>query len=159
MERRTGKTETQVSHEFASLALYLEIHHPLLCLRRAEQGWMQFWGEPTWSEVEWPPGRQGKADEFLMTMANFLVREVEAAFLVLALLSIPCALFRLKAFTKLEYLIFRYCPMGFSLRGVYGVWRKPPVLRALLHAHYLHPPDAGLGVDHRNLGEGSRPRL
>ncbi len=41
-----------------------------------------------------------------MPMANFLVREVKAAFLVLALLSVPCALFRLKAFTKLEYLTF-----------------------------------------------------
>jgi hypothetical protein len=41
-----------------------------------------------------------------MTMVNFLVREVEAVFLVLALLSIPCALFYPKAFTKLEYLTF-----------------------------------------------------
>ena len=41
-----------------------------------------------------------------MTMTNFLVREVEAVFLVLALLSIPFALIRLKAFTKLEYLTF-----------------------------------------------------
>ena len=106
VERRTGKTEIQVSHEFASLALYLEIHHPLLCLRRAEQGWMQFWGEPSPNELEWPQGGKVRLTEFLMTMADFLVRQVKAAFLVLALLSIPCALFRLKAFTRLEYLTF-----------------------------------------------------
>ena len=106
IERRTGKTDTQVSHDFASLALYLEIHHPLLCLRRAEEGWIQFWGEPSRSEFEWPQGNKVRLDEFLVTLANFLVREVEAAFLVLALLSIPCAFFHLKAFTKLEYLIF-----------------------------------------------------
>jgi hypothetical protein len=106
VERRTGKTEIQISHEYESLALYLEIHHPLLCLRRAEQGWIQFWGEPTLDEVEWPQGGQVRLDEFLMTIANFLVREVEAVFLVLALLSIPCALFCRKAFTKLEYFIF-----------------------------------------------------
>jgi hypothetical protein len=41
-----------------------------------------------------------------MTMANFLVREVEAVFLVLALLSIPCAIARTRTFTKLEYLTF-----------------------------------------------------
>jgi hypothetical protein len=106
MERRTGKTETQVSHEFASLALYLEIHHPLLCLRRAEQGWMQFWGGPTPTEVEWPPGGKVELNESLMTLSNFLVREAKGAFLLLALLSIPLALFRLKEFTRLEYLTF-----------------------------------------------------
>ena len=41
-----------------------------------------------------------------MTMTNFLVREVEAVFLILALLSIAFALVRLKVFTKLEYLAF-----------------------------------------------------
>jgi hypothetical protein len=106
MERQTGKTEIQVHHELASLALYLQIHHPLLCLRRAEQGWMKFWGEPNPKEVEWPPGGKIGVSEFVTTTAYFLTREVKAAFLVLALISIPCALFRLKAFTKLEYLIF-----------------------------------------------------
>jgi len=106
MERRTGETETQVSHEFASLALYLEIHHPLLCLRRAEQGWMLFWGEPRPEEVAWPQGGRVRLAEFVTATAYFLVREVKAAFWVLALLSIPCAFFRLKAFTKLEYLTF-----------------------------------------------------
>jgi hypothetical protein len=106
MERRTGKTEIQVSHELASLALYLEIHHPLYCLRRAEQGWIQFWGEPFHDEVAWPQGGKIRLTEFLTAIANFLVREIKAAFLVLALLSIPCALFRLKAFTRLEYLTF-----------------------------------------------------
>jgi hypothetical protein len=105
LERQTGKTEFQISQEYESLALYLAIHHPLLCLRRAEQGWMQFWGEPTLDEVQWPGNKVG-LDEFLTPMASFMVREVEAVFLVLALLSIPCALFGLKAFTKLEYLIF-----------------------------------------------------
>jgi glycerol uptake facilitator-like aquaporin len=106
LERRTGKTEMQISREYQSLALYLEIHHPLLCLRRAEQGWMAFWGEPTRDEVQWPEGGKVGLDELLMTMANFLVREVEAVFLVLALLSIPCALVYRRVFTKLEYLIF-----------------------------------------------------
>ena len=63
-------------------------------------------GNPPEMKSEWPQGGKVRLDEFLMTMANFLVREVEAVFLVLALLSLPCALFRLKAFTKLEYLIF-----------------------------------------------------
>jgi len=106
MERQTGKTDIQVSHEFASLALYLEIHHPLLCLRRAEQGWMQFWGEPDRSEVAWSPGGKVRLTELLVTMADFLVGEFKAAFLVLALLSIPCALFHRKAFTRPEYLTF-----------------------------------------------------
>jgi hypothetical protein len=106
LERQTGKTESQISREYESLAFYLQIHHPLLCLRRAEQSWMEFWGEPTLDELEWPQGNKVGLDEFLMTMVNFLVREVEAVFLVLALLSIPCALFYPKAFTKLEYLTF-----------------------------------------------------
>lgn len=41
-----------------------------------------------------------------MTMLNFLAREIKATFLVLALIAIPCALLRLKVFTKLEYLVF-----------------------------------------------------
>ena len=41
-----------------------------------------------------------------MTLMDFLVREVEAVFLILALISLPCALVRLKVFTKLEYLTF-----------------------------------------------------
>jgi hypothetical protein len=106
MERRTGKTDIQIDHELASLALYLTIHHPLLCLRRAEQGWMQFWGEPSPGEVGWPQGGKIRLSGFLAPMGNFLVREVKGAFLVLALLSAPLALFRLKAFTKHEYLTF-----------------------------------------------------
>jgi hypothetical protein len=106
MERQTGKTETQVRHELASLALYLQIHHPLLCLRRAEQGWMKFWGEPDPKEIEWPQSGRIGLREFVTTTAYFFTREVKGAFLVLALISIPCALFRLKAFTRFEYLIF-----------------------------------------------------
>jgi hypothetical protein len=106
LERRTGKTEIQIYHELTFLALYLEVHHPLLCLRRAEQGWIQFWGEPSLDEVEWPLGGKLRPSEFVMATGNFLIREVKGAFLVLALLSIPCALFRLKAFTRTENLIF-----------------------------------------------------
>jgi len=106
VERRTGRTRTQIWHEYQSLAYYLAIHHPLLYLRRAEQGWMQFWGEPTLDETEWPEVSTVTPGEFLMTMTNFLVREVEAVFLILALLSIPCALVRPKAFTKIEYFTF-----------------------------------------------------
>jgi hypothetical protein len=106
VERRTGESKYQIWHEYQSLAFYLEIHHPLLYLRRAEQGWMQFWGEPSLDEVVWPEISTVTPGEFLMTLANFLVREVEAVFLVLALLSIPCALFHRKVFTKLEYLTF-----------------------------------------------------
>jgi hypothetical protein len=104
--RQTGKTDIQVSREFASLALYLEIHHPFFCLRRVEQGWMQFWGEPHAGEVEWPQDGKVRLSASVNVMGYFLVREVKAVFLVLALLSLPCALFRLKAFTKMEYLIF-----------------------------------------------------
>lgn len=39
-------------------------------------------------------------------MAKFVVRETKAAFLLLALLSIACALFRPKVFTRVEYLTF-----------------------------------------------------
>jgi hypothetical protein len=106
MERRTGKTEIQVSHEFASLALYLEIHHPLFCLRRVEQGWIQFWGQPNLHEVDWPQSGKMDLNEFVSQMSKFLTREVKATFLVLALLSVPCAFFRLKAFTQIEYLTF-----------------------------------------------------
>ncbi|HTS69128.1 MAG TPA: hypothetical protein VMO17_09090 [Terriglobia bacterium] len=106
MQRRTGKTEAQTSHEFAALALYLQVHHPLLCLRRAEQGWMQFWGAPTRDEIEWPQGNTFSLGEFLMTLIGFLIRQVEAVFLVLALLSIPCVLFYQKVFTRIEYLAF-----------------------------------------------------
>ena len=106
LERRTGKTKIQILHEYESLALYLEIHHPLFCLRRAEQSWFQYWGEPTLFEVEFPQGTKLGPDEFLTPIADFLVREVDAVFLVLALLSFPCALFCLKGFTKLEYFTF-----------------------------------------------------
>jgi 4-amino-4-deoxy-L-arabinose transferase-like glycosyltransferase len=106
MERRTGKTSIQICHELTSLALYLEIHHPLLCLRRAEQSWIQFWGEPSPDEAAWLMGGKIGLSAFANPLANFLVREVKAAFLLLAFLSVPCALFRLKVFTKLEYLIF-----------------------------------------------------
>lgn len=106
LERRTGKTQAQISREYQSLGLYLQIHHPLLCLRRAEQGWMQFWGAPTLDEVEWPTISAVSLGESLMTMTSFLVREVEGAFLLLALFSLPCALVHYKVFTKLEYLIF-----------------------------------------------------
>ncbi|MFZ0964981.1 MAG: hypothetical protein WAO35_29335 [Terriglobia bacterium] len=106
MEKRTGKTDAQVSHEFASLALYLEIHHPLLCLRRAELGWMQFWGEAGPGEAAWPPGGKLTLGEFLYPLGDFLMGVIKAAFLGMALLSLPCALFRHRAFTKIEYLIF-----------------------------------------------------
>ena len=106
LERRTGKTETQIAHEYESLALYLQIHHPILCLRRASLGWFQFWGEPSAEEVEWRRGGRARLVEFVVAVANFLVREIEAAFLVLALTSIPCWLFWRKAFTRHEYLIF-----------------------------------------------------
>lgn len=106
VQRRTGKTKAQVSHEYQSLAVYLATHHPLLYFRRAEQGWIQFWAEPTLDETEWPEITAVSPGEFLMTMTSFLVREVEAAFLILALLSISFALARLKAFTKLESLTF-----------------------------------------------------
>jgi hypothetical protein len=106
IERKTGKTKAQVTHDYALLARYLQIHHPLLCLRRAEQGWMQFWGEPTRDETEWPQESNVALGEFGMTLINFLVREIEAAFLVLALLSLPCAMVYRKAFVKHEYLIF-----------------------------------------------------
>jgi hypothetical protein len=111
VERQTGKTEIQVSHEFASLAVYLEIHHPVLCLRRAELGWIQFWGEPSPAEVEWRRGGGARLTEFATAMANMLVREIKAVFLVLALVSIACALFRVKAFSRHEYLIFAVCLM------------------------------------------------
>jgi len=106
MERQTGKTESQVCHELLSLALYLESHHPLLCLRRAELGWIMFWGEPSSEEVEWVQGGNTRLVEFVTAIANFLVREVKGAFLVLALLSVLSVLLRLKIFTKVEYLIF-----------------------------------------------------
>ena len=106
VEAQTGKSRIQVSREYQALAVYLAIHHPLLYLRRAEQGWMQFWGEPTMDEVEWPQASAVTPSEFLMTLASFLNREIDGAFVVLALLSLPCALVRPGTFTKLEYLIF-----------------------------------------------------
>jgi hypothetical protein len=84
----------------------LIIHHPLHYLRRTEQGWIQFWGEPTLYEVNWPEISTVTASEFVMTLENFLVREFEAVFLILALVAIPCALVGSQTFTKLEYLIF-----------------------------------------------------
>jgi hypothetical protein len=106
MQRQTGETPEQVSHELTSLAVYLEIHHPILCLRRAELGWMQFWGQPSSDEFTWPPDGAMRLTAFVMAMANFLLRELKGTFLILALLSIPCAFFYPKAFTKLEYLTF-----------------------------------------------------
>lgn len=106
MERQTGKTEIQLSQELASLAVYLAIRHPFLWLRRVEQGWVQFWGEPDPKEVDWPPSGKVGLIESVGAMSKFVLREIKAAFLVLALLSIPCALFRPKAFTRIEYLIF-----------------------------------------------------
>lgn len=106
IERRTGKSQVQVSRELTYLALYLEVHHPLLCLRRAEDGWMQFWGEASPAEVNWPQDTRLGLTGFAGPLAEFLIHKVMAVFLVLALFSFPCALFRLRVFTKFEYLIF-----------------------------------------------------
>ena len=57
-------------------------------------------------ETEWPEISTVTPGEFVMTMSDFMVREVKAIFLILTLLSIPCALVRLKVFTKIENLTF-----------------------------------------------------
>ncbi len=106
MEARTGKSEMQLLHELTLLALDLEIHHPLLCLRRAEQGWIQFWGEASSDEIDWPQGLDVGLIEVAKPVGKFLVREVMGIFLVLALFSIPCALLRSSVFTRIDYLIF-----------------------------------------------------
>ncbi len=51
---KTGWSASRASHEFQSMAVYLIVHHPGLYLRRAEQGWIQFWAEPTRDEVVLP---------------------------------------------------------------------------------------------------------
>ncbi|MGO8817959.1 MAG: hypothetical protein ACLQVG_25220 [Terriglobia bacterium] len=104
MKRRTGESNTQVLHEYASLALYMEIHFPLHSLRRAEQSWIRFWGQS--EEGDWPKGGKIRLGETLLTMVNFLTREIKATFLILALLSIPCALLSRKAFTRIEHHVF-----------------------------------------------------
>ena len=59
-------------------------------------------------------------------MTNFLLREVKGAFLVLALLSIPCAFFRRKVFAKIEYLGFALTLWGsaFAALTEYGDNRR-----------------------------------
>ena len=104
--RKTGESKDQVWHEFQQLGYYLALHHPLLYLRRAEQGWIQFWSEPTLDEVEWPDYSAVTPSEFVMTLTSFLVREAEAAFLMLALFALGGALVGWNGFTRLEYLIF-----------------------------------------------------
>jgi hypothetical protein len=106
IQRRTGKSRIEVSRELTHLALYLQIHHPLLCLRRAEDGWMQFWGAPNSEDLPWAPDFRMGLTGFISPMLDFLTRQVVAVFLVLALLSFPCALFRLRVFTKSEYFVF-----------------------------------------------------
>jgi len=106
MQKRTGKTAVQVSHDLTSLALYLEIHHPMHCLRRAELGWMQFWGQPSPDEYSWPPDGEMRLTAFAMAMSNFLLRAVKGTFVILVLICIPCALLHRKVFDKLDYLIF-----------------------------------------------------
>ncbi len=106
MEARTSKSEMQLLHDLTRLALYLEIHHPLLCLRRAEQGWIQFWGEASADEIGWPQGLDVGFIEVAKPAMKFLVREVMGIFLVLALFSVPCAVLRWSIFTRIDYLTF-----------------------------------------------------
>jgi 4-amino-4-deoxy-L-arabinose transferase-like glycosyltransferase len=106
MQRRTGETAAQVSHDLTSLALYMEAHYPAQSLRRAELGWIQFWGQPSSDEFSWPPDGKVRLTAFVMVMTNFLLREIKGAFLLLALLSLPCALLRPGLFAKYEYLLF-----------------------------------------------------
>ena len=102
----TGRNPELVRSDYEALARYLMIHHPGLYLRRAEQGWIQFWAEPTRDEVVLPDAGSVTPAEFFMTFTDFMVREVKALFLILALISIPCLLARSKAFSRIEYLIF-----------------------------------------------------
>lgn len=106
MEMRTGKSRVQVMHDLTDLALYLEIHHPVLCIRRAEQGWIHFWGGAGGDEINWPRDGEVGLTRLARPVAKFLIREVMAVFLILALLSLPCALFHRMVFTRIEYLIF-----------------------------------------------------
>jgi hypothetical protein len=109
LEQRTGESEAQISHELAGLAMYLNFHHPLLWLRRAEDSWMQFWGEPTPAETQWPQGKREELTGFASPLIQFLIRQLMGVFLVLSLLSIPLAMFGKKVFSKFEYLIFAVC--------------------------------------------------
>lgn len=106
IESRTGKSRAEVSRELTHLALYLEVHHPLLCLRRAEDGWLQFWGTASPAETQWPQETRLGVTGFIGPLAEFLVRETMGCFLLLALISFPCGFFRLRVFTKFEYLVF-----------------------------------------------------
>ncbi len=110
MEARTGESEMQLLHDLTRLALYLEIHHPILCIRRAEQGWIQFWGEASADEVDWPQGLDMGFIEIAKPVMKFLTREIMGIFLILALFSLPCALFRWSVFTRIDYLIFAITP-------------------------------------------------
>jgi hypothetical protein len=106
IQRRTGKSQAQVSRELAHLAVYLQVHHPLLCLRQAEDGWMQFWGAFSAGDLTWPPELRMKLTGFISPMIEFLIRQGVALFLVLALLSLPLALLRLQVFSKSDHLVF-----------------------------------------------------
>jgi hypothetical protein len=103
---KTGWSSSRVEHGFQSMAIYLIVHHPGLYLRRAEQGWIQFWAEPTRDEVVIPDAASVTPAEFFLTFTDFMVRQVKAMFLVLALISIPCLLLRSQAFSRIDYLIF-----------------------------------------------------
>jgi hypothetical protein len=106
VQKQTGQTEAQISHDLTSLAVYMEIHFPAHSLRRAELGWIQFWGEPSSDEFSWPPDGQMRFLSLVLAMSNFLLREVKGAFVILALISFLCALRRRQTFSKLEYLTF-----------------------------------------------------
>jgi len=106
VERQTGQTEAQVSRDLSALAVYMEIHYPAHSLRRAELGWIQFWGQPSPEEYLWPPDGQMRINSFLLVMSDFLIRDVKAVFLTLSLISIVCAFVRRQTFSKLEYLTF-----------------------------------------------------
>lgn len=102
----TGRSPALVGSDYEALARYLMIHHPGLYLRRAEQGWIQFWADPTRDEMVFPDAASVTPSEFLLTFSDFMVQEVKAMFLVLALIAVPCLLIRSRIFSRLEYLIF-----------------------------------------------------
>ncbi len=102
----TGRSPALVGSDYEALARYLMIHHPGLYLRRAEQGWIQFWADPTRDEMVLPDAGSVSPSDFLLTFSDFMVQEVKAIFLVLALIAIPCLLIRSRIFSRLEYLIF-----------------------------------------------------
>jgi hypothetical protein len=134
----TRQERAQFVRQSVSLALYLYVHHPLLCIARAEQGWIAFWGTVGPEELDWSDSSRIGILQLLSAPAKFFVGEIKSVFLILALIAIPCAVFGLSIFNREEKFTFALAMWAsvfaaFTEYGINNYRYSYPFLRLILY--------------------------